>query len=110
MAEYIEFHCPHGDDFEGGDECDRCEKYELCMETPKADVVERSKYESIRKQLLQSIDEKFALDKANRNLRSKIDKAIEEINHLTIYYKTTQGSELVSRKAVLRTINKYLGE
>lgn len=41
---------------------------------------------------------------------SKIDKAIEEINHLTIYHKTTQGSELVSRKAVLRTINKYLGE
>ena len=43
MAKYIEFHCPHGDDFEGGDECDRCEKYELCMETPNADVIERSK-------------------------------------------------------------------
>jgi hypothetical protein len=42
--------------------------------------------------------------------RSKIDKVIEEIKHLTIYHKTTQGSELVSRKAVLRTINKYLGE
>jgi len=43
MAEYIEFYCPHGDDFEGGDECDRCEKYEFCMETPAADVIERSK-------------------------------------------------------------------
>ncbi len=40
MAEYREFHCPYGDDFEGGDECDRCEKYELCTETPSADVIE----------------------------------------------------------------------
>lgn len=43
MAEYKVFHCPYGDDFEGGDKCDRCEQYELCMETPTADVVERSK-------------------------------------------------------------------
>ena len=42
--------------------------------------------------------------------REMVNKAIEEIKHLTIYHKTTQGSELVSRKAVLRTINKYLGE
>lgn len=28
-----EIKCPYGDDFEGGDECDRCEQYELCMET-----------------------------------------------------------------------------
>lgn len=40
MADYREFHCPYGDDFEGGDECDRCEQYELCMETPAADVIE----------------------------------------------------------------------
>lgn len=40
MAEYREFHCPYGDDFEGGDECDRCEQYELCMETPSANVIE----------------------------------------------------------------------
>jgi hypothetical protein len=43
MAEYKVFHCPYGDDFEGGDECDRCEQYELCMETPNGDVIERSK-------------------------------------------------------------------
>ncbi len=48
MAEYIEFHCPHGDDFEGGDECDRCEKYELCMETPNVDVIERSKIDKVK--------------------------------------------------------------
>jgi hypothetical protein len=28
-----ELKCPYGDDFEGGDECDRCEQYELCMES-----------------------------------------------------------------------------
>lgn len=41
MAEYREFHCPYGDDFEGGDECDRCEQYELCMETyPPLNLIE----------------------------------------------------------------------
>lgn len=41
MAEYREFYCPYGDDFEGGDECDRCEKYELCMETyPPVNLIE----------------------------------------------------------------------
>lgn len=54
MAEYKVFHCPYGDDFEGGEVCDRCDKYEICMETPTADVIERS----------------------------KIDKAIEEIEDL----------------------------
>lgn len=41
MAEYREIHCPYGDDFEGGDECDRCEQYELCMETyPPVNLIE----------------------------------------------------------------------
>ena len=36
-----ELKCPYGDDFEGGDECDRCEQYELCMETyPPANLIE----------------------------------------------------------------------
>lgn len=41
MAEYRELKCPYGDDFEGGDECDRCEQYELCMETyPPVNLIE----------------------------------------------------------------------
>jgi len=36
-----ELKCPYGDDFEGGDECDRCEQYELCMETyPPLNLIE----------------------------------------------------------------------
>lgn len=41
MADYRELKCPYGDDFEGGDECDRCEQYELCMETyPSLNLIE----------------------------------------------------------------------
>ena len=36
-----EIKCPYGDDFEGGDECDRCEQYELCMEAyPPLNLIE----------------------------------------------------------------------
>jgi hypothetical protein len=36
-----ELKCPYGDDFEGGDECDRCEQYELCMESyPPLNLIE----------------------------------------------------------------------
>lgn len=36
-----EIKCPYGDDFEGGDECDRCEQYELCMESyPPVNLIE----------------------------------------------------------------------
>lgn len=57
MAEYKVFHCPHGDDFEGGDECDRCEQYELCMETPNGDVIERSKIDEAIDELRKQIEE-----------------------------------------------------
>ncbi len=41
MAEYREIHCPYGDDFEGGDECNECELYELCLETyPPLNLIE----------------------------------------------------------------------
>jgi hypothetical protein len=41
MAEYRELKCPYGDDFEGGDECDSCVQYELCMETyPPVNLIE----------------------------------------------------------------------
>lgn len=92
MAEYIDRNLIewYGCDYENAScenrECSGCShakcSHSQVMQIPTADVVERS----------------------------KIDKTIEEIKHLTTYHKTTQGSELVSRKAVLRTINKYLGE
>lgn len=82
MGEYKEFHCPYGDDFEGGDECDRCEQYELCMETPTADVIERSEYETLRLVNLDLAETNKGLLSEHEQLlklRSKIDKAIEEI-------------------------------
>ena len=89
MAEYIKLKCPYGDDFEGGDECDRCEQYELCMETPDANVVERDEYEKLKKE---NVELKIKCDDAekrcchamdrNAKLRSKIDKAIEDIEDL----------------------------
>lgn len=57
MAEYREIHCPYGDDFEGGDECDRCEKYELCMETPNANVIERIKIDKAIEEMQKEIEE-----------------------------------------------------
>lgn len=52
-----ELKCPYGDDFEGGDECDRCEQYELCMETPNVDVIERSKIDKAIEEMQKEIEE-----------------------------------------------------
>ena len=57
MAEYKKFSCPYGDDFEGGDECDRCDEYEICMETPTANVIERSKIDKAIEELRKEIEE-----------------------------------------------------
>ncbi len=104
MAEYKVFHCPYGDDFEGGDECDRCEQYELCMETPTADAIERSEYdkllqenknlkariESQRNNLKMARDSYDVVKKECDELHFKIDKAIDEMqkeieeNHLNV--------------------------
>lgn len=81
MAEYKKFSCPYGDDFEGGEVCDRCDYYEICMETPTADVIERS----------------------------KVDKAIEEINQCKVYGHT-DCARLVSLPEVLSIIKKNIGE
>lgn len=86
MADYREIKCPYGDDFEGGDECDRCEQYELCIETPAANVVELDEYEKLKientelKIKYADAEKRFcnAMDK-NAKLRSKLDKAIEKI-------------------------------
>ena len=47
---------------------------------PTADVIERTEYEFIRHQLVETMDRVAELDKINTELRSKIDKAIAEIN------------------------------
>lgn len=56
-----ELKCPYGDDFEGGDECNRCEQYELCMETyPPVNLIEVPKgatYGDMIKNVLQIKDE-----------------------------------------------------
>jgi hypothetical protein len=90
MAEYKKFSCPQGDDFEGGDECDRCDKYEICMETPTADVIERSEFEEMVKSfkamveiknenLIAMRDKYYKLEKEYAELKFNIDKAIEEM-------------------------------
>lgn len=51
------------------------------------DVIERSEYELIHRQLAQAFDRIAELDKLNGELHSKIDKAIEEITNLNRYQK-----------------------
>lgn len=84
MADYREIHCPYGDDFEGGDECDRCDLYELCLESSPADVVERS----------------------------KLNKAIEEINDIPVlFFEFPLGKAQVIRKdVVLDILKRNIGE
>lgn len=103
MADYVEFHCPQGDNYEGGDACDRCEKYELCMETPAADVVERSEYDKLKKEL----DHYKRLVDAESDLRLKLDNALTEIKN----YKHENGNMFTSglEKAVEIINNNIAG-
>lgn len=39
-----------------------------------------------------------------------INKIKEEVDKLTVYHTTAQGSELLSKNAVIRLINKHLEE
>lgn len=121
MADYREFKCPYGDDFEGGDECDRCEQYEICMETPAADVVERSEYEKLKKE---NMDLKIKYDDAekrfcnvmdrNAKLLSKINKARAEILK-NVYEYSGSGNEVTQAycdgfKVSLEIILRNMGE
>lgn len=79
---------------------------------PTADVVERSEYEFIRHQLAETMDRVQELDQINSELRSKIDKAIEEINDIPVLFiDFPLGKAQVVRKDVLMSIIKRnLGE
>lgn len=68
-----ELKCPYGDDFEGGDECNRCDKYEICMETPTADVVERSKIDNALADMQSMLDQ----ERLNDNVISDVGQGIE---------------------------------
>ena len=57
------------------EKCDRCEKYELCMETPNVDVVERSEYDKFEKEY----NHYKRLAEQDVKLRIKINEAIEEL-------------------------------
>ena len=81
MAEYKVFHCPHGDDFEGGDECDRCEQYELCMETPTADVIERSKIAKAKANIEILLEQEKQKDGTYTEVGQGIAIALGLLNH-----------------------------
>lgn len=116
MAEYIKLKCPYGDDFEGGDECDRCEQYELCMETPDANVVERDEYEKLKKE---NVELKIKYDDAEKRcchamdekakLRSKIDKANQDAMEYEGMYRELLSKIDKARAEILKNIYKYSG-
>ena len=73
------------------------------MQIPTADVVEREKYDNLHNLAKSWLEEKKELEKANIELRSKIDKSIEEM------MKDTR----IGRKsfnAVLEIIKRNIGE
>lgn len=120
MAEYKVFHCPYGDDFEGGDKCDRCEKYELCMETPNADVVERSEYQKLKDKNteLEIMSDDFlrmneVLKKENSRLYEKIDKVKANIEILLEQEKQKDGTYTDVGQGIaiaLGLLNNEIGE
>jgi hypothetical protein len=90
MAEYRKIVCPYGDDFEGGDECDRCDQYEMCLETPPADVVDHSKVV-------------IKLKAMRKEIEQIKDVVHDGNNH---YYKDC----METKSEVLKIIDKYLDE
>ena len=96
MAEYInredvDFYCSYSGDCMGsGSECDKCTdnviEYPNFMEIPNADVVEREKYDLLKRQLMDAWNRINELDKLNGHMREQIDKAIEEITNLRQQY------------------------
>lgn len=71
-----------------GDVCNFCEsnviEYPDFMKIPPADVVEREKYDLLKRQLADSWNRIDELDKLNGHMREQINKAIEEINNAEI--------------------------
>lgn len=84
---------------------------EMVKETPYADVVEKDRYnvlqsenEVLWRQLHQSCNRVYELDKLNSNMRDKIDKSIaemrEEYDNFTYSANKTLGASFGIRKAI----------
>lgn len=93
---------------------------EMVKETPYADVVEKDKYDVLQsenevlwRQLHQSCNRVYELDKLNGNIRDKIDKSIaemrEEYDNLTYSGNKTLGASFGIKKAI-EILEKNLGE
>ena len=87
--------------------------WSLVNGVPTANVIERSKYESIRSQLLKDINEIAALSKANRDLYTKIDKAKSNIEIMLEQEKQADGTYTDVGEGIaiaLGLFNNELGE
>ena len=93
---------------------------EMVYETPYADVVEKDRYDVLQsenevlwRQLRQSCNRVYELDKLNGNMRDKIDKSIaemrEEYDNFTYSANKTLGASFGIRK-VIEILEKILGE
>ena len=89
-------------------------------ELKTTDVIERSKLiemqnsvkelEKAHVKTLREIEERaMVFERENRELRSKIDKAIEELQHIKVY-EHTATARLVSLPEVLDVLKKNIGE
>ena len=121
MAEYIDredvyFRCSYNGDCTGsGSECERCTDnvidYPDFMRLESADVIERSEYEKLRLVNLDLAETNKGLLAEHGQLlklRSKIDKATEEIKQAisnTEYSYTSAGLELA-----LNILKRNIGE
>ena len=76
---------------------------------PTANVVERSEYDNLHNLAKSWLEEKKELEKANDELRSKIDKTIEEIKHCKVYGHT-DCARLVSLPEVLTILKRNIYE
>ena len=112
MAEYIdrtELEC----DTEWSDYYDDFISYSKLQidSLPTADVVEREEYEFIRHQLSETMDRVAELDKLNGELRSRIDKAIEEMKALADPKNTILGfDEKMGLKTAMSILVRNIGD
>ena len=67
-----------------------------------ADVVERSKYDNLHNLAKSWLEEKKELEKANDELRSKVEEAIEEMERFSI------AADYEGKKEVSKAIDKCI--
>lgn len=122
MAEYIDRNLIewYGCDYEKDPDCENREcsscshakgSHAQVMQIPTADVIERSKYDNLHNLAKSWLEEKKELEKANVELRSKIDKAIDEIEDLGKEMDKVQFTKyLVPLGDILEIIKRNIGE